>query len=149
MENASKALLMAAEILIGILVLSVAIILITTYKSNLDTYSEVIDSQNIEAFNTKFLKYIEIYNSEQYISAQNLKTLYKLAKQQKIEMEPPSCPVESIDKMIFTDNVASKTYTRYYKINNIEYNGPNGKISKINVDSATIYYKDGNIITKN
>lgn len=58
MENASKALLIAAAVLIAIIIVSLALMLIT---SNSDTVSEgasTLDSASVEAFNNKFLCYL-------------------------------------------------------------------------------------------
>ena len=57
MENASKALIMAAEILVGVLIISIAVYLIMTmgeYSAN--TTSRMEDAQ-ITQFNQQFLQY--------------------------------------------------------------------------------------------
>ena len=57
MENASKALIMAAEILVGVLIISIAVYLIMTmgeYSAN--TTSRLEDAQ-ITQFNQQFLQY--------------------------------------------------------------------------------------------
>ncbi|MBR0350883.1 MAG: hypothetical protein IJH76_03580 [Clostridia bacterium] len=57
MENASKALLMAAGVLIGIIILSWAVYLYTTYRSSADTVQKQIELGQIQDFNNKYLKY--------------------------------------------------------------------------------------------
>ena len=57
MENASKALIMAAEILIGILIISVGVYLFNTVGSySAETTAEMEETQ-IAQFNSQFLKY--------------------------------------------------------------------------------------------
>ena len=57
MENASKALIMAAEILIGVMVISIGVYLFNTIGGySADTTAEMEEAQ-IEQFNNQFLKY--------------------------------------------------------------------------------------------
>lgn len=57
MENASKALIMAAEVLIGILILTLAIYLVKTFGENAATQEQSIYQKNLTEFNEKFTKY--------------------------------------------------------------------------------------------
>jgi len=57
MENASKALLIAAEILIGILILSIAVYIVMTIRSVTDTYQDRMSEQEVTKFNSYFFKY--------------------------------------------------------------------------------------------
>ena len=57
MENASKALIMAAEILVGVMIISVGVYLFNTYAGfSADTNKEIEDAQ-ITAFNQQFQKF--------------------------------------------------------------------------------------------
>ncbi len=57
MENASKALLMGAEILVGVMIISIGVYLFNTLGSySADTASDIEDTQ-IASFNQQFLKY--------------------------------------------------------------------------------------------
>ena len=57
MENASKALIMAAEILIGVMVISIAVYLFNVLgQYGADTTEQIQESQ-LEQFNNQFLKY--------------------------------------------------------------------------------------------
>lgn len=58
MENASKALLMAAGVLIGILILSLMVALFASSSSFSRHYDETKQSEAIQQFNSKFTKYI-------------------------------------------------------------------------------------------
>lgn len=57
MENASKALLMAAGVLIGVVLLSLLAYLFTTYGDTADTIQKQIELGQIQNFNNKFLAY--------------------------------------------------------------------------------------------
>ena len=57
MENASKALIIAGAILISILLISVGIILIRTGSDNVGAGVSEMNSQKIQAFNSKFTLY--------------------------------------------------------------------------------------------
>lgn len=57
MENASKALIMAAEILIGVLIISIGVYLFNTLgQYSAETTAEMEDAQ-LEQYNNQFLKY--------------------------------------------------------------------------------------------
>ena len=57
MENATQALLIAAGVLIGILILSLAIYLFTTFGGYAANTQSKMDENAIAQFNDKFLKY--------------------------------------------------------------------------------------------
>ncbi len=57
MENASKALIIAGAILISILLISIGIILINSGRDITSTGTSGIQSQKIQAFNSKFTAY--------------------------------------------------------------------------------------------
>lgn len=58
MENASKALLMAAGILIGLLILALMVTLFASTKSLSDTYEGTKKSEAIQQFNVNFTRYL-------------------------------------------------------------------------------------------
>ena len=58
MENASKALLMAAGILIGVLILTLIVTLFVSSKQLSDEYETTKQSEKIQQFNVNFTKYI-------------------------------------------------------------------------------------------
>ena len=59
MENASKALIMAAGVLIGLLIISIAIFLFLNFSETSSTLHEQIRQDQISQFNTQFSKYVE------------------------------------------------------------------------------------------
>lgn len=76
MENASKALLIAAEVLIAMLVVSMFTILFSTVADYSEKYAITKESQEIEAFNTQFTN----YTKEEEITAQDVVSVINLAK---------------------------------------------------------------------
>ena len=58
MENASKALLMAGGILIGILILSLMVTLFISSKQVTTRYANTKNEEAIQQFNANFIKYV-------------------------------------------------------------------------------------------
>lgn len=57
MENASKALLMAAGVLIGVIIMSLAVYLFVSFGSDSAQINKQIEEQQIEQFNSQFTSY--------------------------------------------------------------------------------------------
>lgn len=77
MENASKALLMAAGILIGLLVLSLAVYLFVTFGASAREMEDEINSTQLAKFNANF----DIYAYRNDITIYNIISLVNLAKE--------------------------------------------------------------------
>lgn len=77
MENASKALIIAAEILIGVILLTLLVYAFYSMASFSKSVNENIDVKNISEFNAQF----EIYNGRTNLTAQDVITLGNLAKE--------------------------------------------------------------------
>lgn len=58
MENASKALLMAAGVLIGMLILSLAVYLFASFSSSMSEVYQKNEENQLNQFNTQFTSYI-------------------------------------------------------------------------------------------
>ncbi|MCI8759863.1 MAG: hypothetical protein HFJ34_01850 [Clostridia bacterium] len=58
MENASKALLMAAGVLIGMLILSLAVYLFASFSSSMSQVYEKNEENQLNQFNTQFTSYM-------------------------------------------------------------------------------------------
>lgn len=94
MENASKALIMAAEVLIGILILTLAVYLINIFGNSAKEQEEAIYKKSLTEFNAKFTKYEtpktnvtmqQLINDENlqndYITAADVATLINLVQE--------------------------------------------------------------------
>ena len=66
MENASKALLMAASVLMGIIILSLGTYLFVTFSSHTKTVSDEYELNKIQEFNDQFTKYEDKKNNTIY-----------------------------------------------------------------------------------
>ena len=64
MENAVKALYIAAGVLITVMVLSLAAVLYASLQGYVDNTNKQIKFNSVNSFNTKYLKYINISNGE-------------------------------------------------------------------------------------
>lgn len=77
MENASKALIIAAEIMIGVLLLTILVVAFRAYGNFSDVINQNIETKTASEFNTKF----EIYNGRKDLTAQDVITIGNLAKE--------------------------------------------------------------------
>lgn len=59
MENATKALYIAAGVLIGIMILSLGVMLFSSLQSYVQEYRDQIEFNELNAFNNKYQKYID------------------------------------------------------------------------------------------
>ena len=76
MENASKALIMAGAVLLGVLILTVTVALFRSLGSSSAVIMEEIENARIAEFNNQFLKY---YGLEEGITAHDIVTIINLA----------------------------------------------------------------------
>lgn len=76
MENATKALLIAAGVLMGMLIISLGVYLYVTIGSYVDSTQENIDKAALSKFNTQFFNYVtegdETLSFQEVLSAANL-----------------------------------------------------------------------------
>lgn len=86
MENASKALIMAAEILIGVMIISVAVYLFNTFGSYSADTSQKIEQAQIDKFNNEFLKYYGADEQPIKCTIYDIVNLANLAKKNNIEL---------------------------------------------------------------
>lgn len=77
MENASKALLMTASILIGLIILSLGIYLVNTFKSFSQNYNDSMEIQRMGQFNAQFIA----FSTRNNVSIHEIMTLTNYAKE--------------------------------------------------------------------
>lgn len=77
MENASQALIIAATILLGIIIVSIAVYTFSLFGGFSRRMEEEREEQQIEAFNAKFNKYSQLHD----ISPHDIVTVINLAKE--------------------------------------------------------------------
>ena len=71
MENASKALLIAGGVMIAILILSIVMYLVATYKEVGETHQDISLENEVKSFNSNFTKFI----GREDITAQEIVTI--------------------------------------------------------------------------
>lgn len=76
-QNASKALLMAAGVLIGIIMLSLGVYLVTSMRNFSRNYNDSLEAQKLEQFNSKFT----VFQNRQNISIHEIITLVNIANE--------------------------------------------------------------------
>lgn len=77
MENASKALIMAASILLGVMLISIAVYVFNSFGRYAASYTEQQEMQQIAIFNANFT----IYEGRSDLTPHDIVTIANLAKQ--------------------------------------------------------------------
>lgn len=106
MENASKALLMAAGVLIGLLILSLAVYLFVSFGTTSAEIHKQNEAQQLEQFNTQFTSYV----GKEGITIYDVVTVANLATESNIYYEFGKKTANGKDNYISV----------YYLNNNIE-----------------------------
>lgn len=88
MENASKALLIAAGVLITVIILTFGVSIYTLFSNHSKEYARIMDDTEIQKFNSNF----DIYIGRKDITAQEVISVCNLAKEYgdkiKINIQP-------------------------------------------------------------
>ena len=141
MENATKALLMAAGILIGILILSLVAYLYTSFSQTAAEVNQRNERQQLVQFNTQFTTYLgnenlTIYdvitvtntakeNNNEYQDVNNYNTYYQITVfigSDRIDNESQ----EELENRIKSNGLDTK-----YVCTGIEYHDASGRVSKV------------------
>ena len=129
MENASKALLMAAGILVGVLILALMITLFATSSSLSRSYDNAKQEEAVQQFNSNFTKYLE-----KDIPIHDVVTICNFADKYGVPVSRGLVNVENIK-----DDVDDYSYNEdtgvvsmnTYKLKIEEYSEDTGYVSKI------------------
>lgn len=78
MENASRALLMAASVLVGVLIISVGVALFNSFGGSSKSIIIKLEESKIHEFNNNFLKY---YGKDVEVTAHDVVSMANVAKQ--------------------------------------------------------------------
>ena len=136
MENASKALLMAAGVLVGILILTLMITLFATSSSLSKSYDNAKHEEAVQQFNANFTKYVG-----EDITIHDVVTITNFANKYGVIVKIDGVTVDSnynysqaikedVSKYSYdkdTDTVSMDTY----KLKIEEYSEDTGYVSKI------------------
>lgn len=133
MENASKALIMAGGILIGILIISLAVYLFTDFGRTAADINDRNASQQLVDFNSKFTKY-ESYKDNDG----NWKTtVYDIVTLAGYAKENNEYYKESTDEQISVNIVVKDALKNIQRIDNYKY------VLIINGNTTYLYNDDG------
>ena len=123
MENASKALLMAGGILIGVLILALMVTLFISSQDITKTYEETKQSEAVQQFNVNFTKYLG-----QNLTIHQVVTICNFAYNNKTH----SVLVNNRPDNPYTSEKIKDNLNRYYEITISDYDS-NGYITKIQI----------------
>lgn len=92
MENATKALLLAAGVLITIIVITLGVTLYSTFSNQTRGYSQVISNNQVQKFNSRFIVFLE----REDITALEVVTAINLGKEYNVNI--------LLDREVFTNS---------------------------------------------
>lgn len=131
MENATKALLMAGGILVGLIVISLGVRLFVNLNKSGKTYSSAPETAAIQSLNAKFEKYIrrDDISPQEIVSIYNLKEECKGKYPYEIKLKVGTEYIyfrEEKDKLDYIKDTNKK-----FTCNKIEYENTNGQVKEI------------------
>ena len=136
MENASKALIIAAGVMIALMIVSIGVLLRLNLTQVSDSYVEKLDTVELQKYNN----YFEVYEGRNNISAQEIITVIGIAKQKDNETSVwlKNTEITNWDEVqknkFLSDNIlfeqSDGTVINVFKCNQIVYDS-NRKVVKI------------------
>ena len=140
MENASKALIIIAGVMIALIIVSIGVLLKWNLTQVSDSYVEKLDKTELQKYNN----YFEIYLGRENITAQDIITAVGVAKQKdegtkvwlKDGVAKDITEWSNLEKNDFlSKNIllekADGTVENIFKCNSIDYDSETGKVNKI------------------
>lgn len=133
MENASRALIMAAGVLIGMAILSLAIYLIMSFGASTSETYQRVEEQRLMEFNAQF----NVYEGEN-ATVYDIVTVVNLAKENNLKEE------KQITVFLGSDNITDKEQDELINLikNNTNVNSEAEILNKFNCD---ISYENGRV----
>lgn len=126
MENASKALLIAGSVLIGMLLLTLFVYLYTQLSENASNVYSTLDHAEISKFNQKFLN----YEGRENLTIQDVVTIVNMAKDNNKEQRKQVTISVKVDGSEWT----TKTNLENEILTNLD---KRYKCTAVNIDSET------------
>ena len=127
MENASKALLMAAEVLVGVLLLSLMASLFFVFNNYQQKTQENIDSKEVYEFNVKFQEYENVT-----LTPQDVLTIINMVKDYNEKYGAETIKIDTSIKAENTEKFLNPNNSVNYKMKITEYTA--GRITKITIN---------------
>lgn len=138
MENATKALLMAGTILIGILIIALAVYLAINFSQTSDAYYKRWNTEQIQQYNDQITKNFITKNGNTYVTAQGIITIRNLINMEKYEGLTTIVKNNNMDITENSENILKNSFNEYgtlkeYKVT-VERDSETGIITKIKVN---------------
>lgn len=136
MENASKALIIAGAVLIGILIISMGVLLATTLQKTAKTYYTSMNTNEIQKFNSEITKNFIIENGYTYITAQGiitLKNILNTATYKEDIVTEPKLNDKIQNEAEFLKSYGTETEENKIKKYTVAVEYSNGMINKITI----------------
>lgn len=138
MENASKALLMAGTILIGMLIISLGVYLASNFSQTSEAYYKRWNTEQIQQYNDQITKNFITENGTTYVTAQGIITIRNLIKMEKYEGLTTIKKSNGRDIAVGSEEILKNSFEengtlKKYKVT-VERDSETGIITKITVN---------------
>lgn len=138
MENASKALLMAGTILIGMLIISLGVYLAINFSQTSEAYYKRWNTEQIQQYNDQITKNFITENGTTYVTAQGIITIRNLIKMEKYEGLTTIKKSNGGDITVGSEEILKNSFKengtlKKYKVT-VERDSETGIITKITVN---------------
>ena len=137
MENASKALIMAGSVLIGVIIISIGVLFINSTSMLSQSYDEKLEADSINGYNNKFLIYAKNNNAQDMVSLYNLivenNIKYEGTADRQVELIVDSTKWENKTPENLVDAMKSESN---YLFETVDYHS-NGFVKSLNFKKQT------------
>lgn len=138
MENASKALLMAGTILIGIIILSLGVYLASNFSQTSEAYYKRWTTEQVQQYNDQITRNFITKNGTTYVTAQGIITIRNLIKREKYEglttiTDSSNLPISKSDEELLKNSFKSSGNLTEYEVKEIVRDSKTGIITIIKV----------------
>lgn len=139
MENASKALLMAGTILIGMLIISLGVYLASNFSQTSEAYYKRWNTEQIQQYNDQITKNFITESGTTYVTAQGIITIRNLINMEKYEglttiTKNNNSNIQETSEEILKNSFESDGTLKKYKVTSIERDSETGIITKIKIN---------------
>lgn len=135
MENASKALIMAAEIMLGIILISIFVLMYAAWSRFSSNINNNIQDTRINEFNSKFI----IYDNRTDLTAHDVVTVASMANEYNLDKDIDSYKIKITGGVVgnkFMENIPeflNNNSNQKFTLKIIKYNDKNKIVQTINI----------------
>ncbi len=135
MENASKALIITAEILIGVILISILVLAYYNLNSFADSINYNIQDKNINQFNSQFT----VYEGKTNLTAHDILTIINLVNEHNLnnideiyQIKITGNTIKNIENIIDSEFIMDNQ-DKKYTVNKITFNDKTKLVKTINI----------------